>query len=241
MSKCPFKQGDVVVYKPSSRGHALIDGERLVIGKSYRVECIEKENYVAVEGYHHPGGGIYWTEFKGVAHENQIIRKPFTPILKVYLMLYGIAFLLTIHVGIPAFFGSLAEGFAQKYQANLLDMELNFIVFKFLAASALVGVCLRKPWGLVLALSDLLTSIFQFLKNFITFEAFGNMDFKKWTFYSVVHLLFMILLTRRPQLEVFGLNEAKRSRIILFAVIISLMLQAILFFKMGLFEVQIRK
>jgi hypothetical protein len=63
MSNCPFNVGDVVVYKPSQRGHALIDGERLEIGKTYVVERIEQENYVVVEGYRHPGGGIYWTEF----------------------------------------------------------------------------------------------------------------------------------------------------------------------------------
>lgn len=64
MSNCVFKQGDWVVYKPSSRGHGLDDADRLEIGKTYRVERIEKANYVVVEGYRHPGGGIYWTEFE---------------------------------------------------------------------------------------------------------------------------------------------------------------------------------
>ena len=61
---CPFKPGDLVIYSPSVRGHNLTDGERLEIGRDYTVERIEQENYVVVEGYHHPGGGIYWTEFK---------------------------------------------------------------------------------------------------------------------------------------------------------------------------------
>ena len=64
MNICPFKIGDLVVYRPSQRGYALIDGERLKIGNTYRVERIEQENYVVVEGYCHPGGGIYWTEFE---------------------------------------------------------------------------------------------------------------------------------------------------------------------------------
>lgn len=63
---CPFEIGDLVIYRPSQRGYALIDGERLEIGKTYRVERIEQENYVVVEGYRHPSGGIYWTEFEKV-------------------------------------------------------------------------------------------------------------------------------------------------------------------------------
>ena len=62
--KCPFKAGEYVIYQPSQRGHDLTDGLRPEIGKKYRVESIEKNNYVVIEGYRHPGGGIYWTEFK---------------------------------------------------------------------------------------------------------------------------------------------------------------------------------
>jgi hypothetical protein len=51
------------VYSPSARGYFLEDGERLVIGKTYKIERIEKESYIVVEGYSHPGGGLYWTEF----------------------------------------------------------------------------------------------------------------------------------------------------------------------------------
>lgn len=62
--KCPFKVGEKVVYKPSRRGHAYEDGERLEIGKEYQVSAIVQDSYVAVEGYDHPGGGIYWAEFE---------------------------------------------------------------------------------------------------------------------------------------------------------------------------------
>jgi hypothetical protein len=63
--ECPFKVGEMVVYKPSARGHAYDDGDRLIIGKAYRVSAIVQESYVVVEGYEdHPGGGIYWTEFE---------------------------------------------------------------------------------------------------------------------------------------------------------------------------------
>lgn len=64
MIKCPFKQGEFVTYSPSRRGHGLDDADLLEIGKTYRIDRIEKDNYVVVDGYCHPGGGIYWTEFK---------------------------------------------------------------------------------------------------------------------------------------------------------------------------------
>jgi hypothetical protein len=61
---CPFKAGDHVVYRPSERGHNMDMPEgRLVPGKTYVVQEIQQERYVVVEGYRHPGGGIYWTEF----------------------------------------------------------------------------------------------------------------------------------------------------------------------------------
>ena len=62
--KCPFKVGEKVVYKPSRRGYAYEDGERLTIGKEYQISSIIQDRYVVVEGYEHPGGGIYWTEFE---------------------------------------------------------------------------------------------------------------------------------------------------------------------------------
>ena len=38
--------------------------ERLIPDKIYRVTEIQKALYIVVEGYSHPGGGIYWTEFE---------------------------------------------------------------------------------------------------------------------------------------------------------------------------------
>jgi hypothetical protein len=65
---CPFKVGDKVIYKPSQRGFDLdvmsAAAGRLVPGRTYVVREIQREQYVDVEGYDHPGGGIYWTEFE---------------------------------------------------------------------------------------------------------------------------------------------------------------------------------
>jgi hypothetical protein len=66
----PFKAGDRVRYAPSSRGLALevmsSPERKLVPGRTYRIESIQDEAYVTVEGYCHPGGGLYWTEFAKV-------------------------------------------------------------------------------------------------------------------------------------------------------------------------------
>jgi hypothetical protein len=65
----PFRVGDMVRYTPSDRGHDLdVMSERLVRGQAYRIERIEKDRYIVVEGYRHPGGGIYWTEFSPADH-----------------------------------------------------------------------------------------------------------------------------------------------------------------------------
>lgn len=65
--KCPYTVGQTVVYRPSRRG---IDAdvmapssEKLTPGKSYRIAEIQQDLYVVPEGYKHPGGGVYWTEF----------------------------------------------------------------------------------------------------------------------------------------------------------------------------------
>jgi hypothetical protein len=62
---CPYRVGDIVVYRPSERGLGLSanDSSRLTPGKRYKVSEILKAQYVVVEGYNHPGGGLYWTEF----------------------------------------------------------------------------------------------------------------------------------------------------------------------------------
>ena len=65
---CPFKAGDYVVYRPSSRGQSLevmaSPSQRLIPGATYKVKAIQKGLYVLVEGYEHPGGGLYWSEFE---------------------------------------------------------------------------------------------------------------------------------------------------------------------------------
>lgn len=69
--QCPIQVGDSVIYKPSQKGWdsdvMSAPSERLVPGKVYRVKKIQNEVYVVVEGYNHPGGGIYWTEFELIA------------------------------------------------------------------------------------------------------------------------------------------------------------------------------
>lgn len=66
--RCPFKVGDLVVYRPSKKGLdsdvMSSTSEKLVSGKTYRIMEIQQEFYVVVDGYSHPGGGLYWTEFE---------------------------------------------------------------------------------------------------------------------------------------------------------------------------------
>jgi hypothetical protein len=68
VATCPFVVGQSVIYRPSSRGldlEATSSGAaKLIPGKEYTVKEIQKENYLIVEGYKHPGGGLYWTEFQ---------------------------------------------------------------------------------------------------------------------------------------------------------------------------------
>jgi len=67
-SKCPFSVGESVIYRPSEKGLALdvmaSPEGRLTPGSQYKITSIEKESYVVVAGYRHPGGGLYWTEFE---------------------------------------------------------------------------------------------------------------------------------------------------------------------------------
>ena len=64
---CPFVAGDYAVYRPSARGLDLdvmaSSADKLIPGERYRIKEIQKNLYVVVEGYNHPGGGLYWTEF----------------------------------------------------------------------------------------------------------------------------------------------------------------------------------
>lgn len=66
-SKCPFVVGQMVVYRPTQRGLdadvMAPPSQRLTPGQHYRGADILEEAYVVPDGYRHPGGGIYWTEF----------------------------------------------------------------------------------------------------------------------------------------------------------------------------------
>ena len=69
----PFKKGDRVIYKPSGKGLSAdvmsSPSQKLVPLAEYVVRCIENSSYLVVEGYHHPGGGLHWTEFERVPSE----------------------------------------------------------------------------------------------------------------------------------------------------------------------------
>ncbi|HZE72940.1 MAG TPA: hypothetical protein VE135_25790 [Pyrinomonadaceae bacterium] len=68
MQTCPFKPGDIVVYRPTKRGQDLDvmtkPEDLLQPGAEYRVADVQNGQYVVVEGNKHPGGGLYWTEFE---------------------------------------------------------------------------------------------------------------------------------------------------------------------------------
>ena len=68
-AQCPFKVGDVVVYRPTVRGRYLAHdvmkpyNEQLQPGMAYKIVAITRGAYVTVEGYSHAAGGLHWTEF----------------------------------------------------------------------------------------------------------------------------------------------------------------------------------
>lgn len=65
--QCPYKIGDVVIYKPSARGRDLIimtDLAKLVPNQKYKISRIDDEVYVVIEGFENClPSGLYWTEF----------------------------------------------------------------------------------------------------------------------------------------------------------------------------------
>jgi hypothetical protein len=65
--RCPFKVGDTVVYRPSSRGQGLgvmTDLAELEPGKRYKIARIDNGDYVVIKGFENAtGGGLFWTEF----------------------------------------------------------------------------------------------------------------------------------------------------------------------------------
>lgn len=62
---CPFKIGEYVIYAPSKRGLGLeaLSSEMLEPERRYKIAEIQNQDYLVVEGYHHPGGGLHWSEF----------------------------------------------------------------------------------------------------------------------------------------------------------------------------------
>ena len=68
MSKCPFKVGEFVTYRPTQTGRDKslhTDFAELQPGSLYKIARIEKDAYVVPEGSEEsPEGGLYWTEFE---------------------------------------------------------------------------------------------------------------------------------------------------------------------------------
>jgi hypothetical protein len=66
-TNCPFSVGQVVRYRPSLKGEGLAANDPAWTtpksGAAVRIAAIERGKYVVCEGYDHPGGGTYWTEF----------------------------------------------------------------------------------------------------------------------------------------------------------------------------------
>jgi hypothetical protein len=64
---CPFKVGEMVFYRPSSRGRdqgAMTDLAALKPGNKYKIARIDKDVYIVPEGFETATpSGIYWTEF----------------------------------------------------------------------------------------------------------------------------------------------------------------------------------
>jgi hypothetical protein len=67
IGKCPFKIGDTVIYRPSSRGrdlNVMTDLAALKPGGKYKIIRINKGVYVVPEGFENATPpGLYWTEF----------------------------------------------------------------------------------------------------------------------------------------------------------------------------------
>jgi len=62
-NECPFHVGQVVFYRPSLHGWGgEAPGSTPAPGTAVKVSGILGP-YVEIEGWPHPGGGLYWTEF----------------------------------------------------------------------------------------------------------------------------------------------------------------------------------
>ena len=67
MMSCPFKVGDLVMYRPSEKGAGLSANnspwETPKAGETVKIAAITDGKYLTVEGYQHPGDGLHWSEF----------------------------------------------------------------------------------------------------------------------------------------------------------------------------------
>jgi hypothetical protein len=60
---CLFHVGQVVFYRPSAHGYGWeAPGSMPTPGTAVKVSGIVGP-YIEIEGWPHPGGGMYWTEF----------------------------------------------------------------------------------------------------------------------------------------------------------------------------------
>jgi hypothetical protein len=63
--KCPFKVGDMVMYRPNIKSNNSGTSKMLLQeGRSYKIAQIKNDVYVVVEGDF--SMGIYWTEFSSI-------------------------------------------------------------------------------------------------------------------------------------------------------------------------------
>ena len=64
---CPFKVGDIVIYRPTLHGRGSVvmtELRRLQPGNNYKIVRIDNDVYIVVEGFENAvGGGLYWNEF----------------------------------------------------------------------------------------------------------------------------------------------------------------------------------
>ena len=140
-------------------------------------------------------------------------KRAFTPVLIVYLVLYGLAFVYHL-TNAPLFFGPDASRLATKLGANLLDVRINYVIYAAMMAVALLGVVVRKPWGLSFVLADLYVSTAKPMLNLAQLLAIEGAALARTVVFCGVHVVFIILLLRSPQLLAMGVEEANKKRVV---------------------------
>jgi len=140
-------------------------------------------------------------------------KRAFTSVLIGYLVLYGLAFVYHL-TNAPLFFGPDATRAATKLGANLLDVRINYVIYAVMMGVALMGVVVRRPWGLSVVLADLYLSTAKPILNLAQVMAIGGVALARTVFFCGVHVVFVILLLRSSQLQAMGVEPAKRKRIV---------------------------